>query len=115
MPIHKMKVVIPENHRLVIEVPESLSSGPAELTLSVPEREPSVGPEAPDPAALARWDHVMAALAKDPRPFDSLTLEEKQERHRLLRGVGRGILPSSDAIARAKRREIEIEEAKFGR
>ena len=114
MPTHKLHVVIPEDHRLVVEVPGDIRSGPAELIFVVPEGQATGEPKAPERDALARWDSVMDALAKDSRSFHSLTLEEKQERHRLLRGIGKGILPSSEAVARAKRDEVELEDAKFG-
>ncbi len=115
MQTHKLHVVIPEDHRLVVEVPESIASGPAELIFVVPGGQASGEPKTPERDALARWDSVMDTLAKDSRPFHSLTPEEKRERHRLLRGIGKGILPSSEAVARAKREEVELEEAKFGR
>ncbi len=115
METHKIHVVIPEDHRLVVDVPESIRSGPAELILMVSEEGGNEQPPAAREEALAKWDSVTAALAKDPRPFHSLTLEEKRKRHQLMRGIGKGILPSSAAIAEAKREEVELEDLKFGR
>lgn len=110
-----MQIMIPEDHRLVVEVPESIRSGPAELIFVVSEGQIEAKPQRPNADALARWDAALAALAEDPRPFRSLTQKEKRERHRLLRGIGKGIVPSSEAVASAKQQEIELEEAKFGR
>jgi len=36
MQAHEMEVVIPEDHRLVVEVPASVRSGPAKLILLLP-------------------------------------------------------------------------------
>jgi hypothetical protein len=52
-------------------------------------------------------------LAQDPRPFRELSPEERRDRLRRLRGIGRGLLSSSDEIARRKVEEVEIEERKF--
>lgn len=115
MRTHTMQVVIPEDRHLVVDVPETIRSGPAELILVVREGQPEAENLAPAPEALMRWDDVAATLGKDVRPFHSLTREEKMERHRKLRGIGRGILPSSAAIARAKLEEVDLEDARFGR
>lgn len=116
MQTHKMQVIIPKDHRLTVEVPEEIRSGPAELVFIVPSEESeSASQKKASPEALARWDSVMAEIAKDQRPFRELSREEKRARHRLLRGVGKGLLPSSEEFARAKRREVELEDRKFGR
>lgn len=49
---HEIEVVIPKDHRLTIEVPHSVRSGPARVILLVPSEEPQ--PPA-TPEALARW------------------------------------------------------------
>ncbi len=36
MQAHEMEVVIPEDHRLTIEIPETIRSGPAKLILLLP-------------------------------------------------------------------------------
>jgi len=67
------------------------------------------------PEALARWDAAAAELAADPRPFRELTLKERRARLRRLRGIGRGLLPSSAEFQRQKREEVELEERRFAR
>ncbi len=115
MQTHKMHVVIPTDHRLVVEVPETIHSGPAELIfVSYGESTPPAFPP-PSEEALARWDAVMAALATDSRDFRELSPAEREQRMQQVRGIGRGILPTSEQVAREKRQEIELEEAKFGR
>ncbi len=41
MQAHEIDVTIPEDHRLTVEVPASVRSGPAKMILLVPEKEPS--------------------------------------------------------------------------
>lgn len=36
MQAHEMEIVIPEDHRLVVEIPETIRSGPAKLILLLP-------------------------------------------------------------------------------
>lgn len=116
MQMHTMHVVIPKNHRLIVDVPEEVRSGPAELIFMVPseveEKEPA--PTA-SPEALARWDAVTAETERDPRPFRELSQEERRARLRRLRGAARGLLSSSEEFARRKREEIELEERKLAR
>lgn len=112
MQTHRMQVVIPEDHRLVVEVPETFHAGPAQLILVAPAQSQEL--KVTDPEALARWDSVLNQLAADGRPFHSLSAEEKLERHRLLRGIGKGILPSSEEVARSKREEAILEDSKLG-
>ena len=112
METHKMQVVIPADHRLVVEVPETIRSGPAQLILVVLEGEERATAE--DNSALARWDSIMAELEADPRNLTELSTEERRQRLRRVSGMGRGILPSSEQVAREKQREIEHEEARFG-
>lgn len=57
---------------------------------------------------------LAADLARDPKPFRDLTLEERRARLRRLRGAGRGLTSGSEEFARRKQEEIEIEERKFG-
>ena len=114
MQTHKMHVVIPKDHRLVVEVPETIHSGPAEL-IFVAHGQDATSVAPPNPEALARWDAVMADLAADSRDFRELSLAEREQRMQQVRGIGRGILPMSEQVAREKREEIELEETKFGR
>jgi len=113
MPLHKIEVMVPEDRRIVVELPETICTGPAELLVFTPAREAT--PKSPSPEALARWETRKAELAADPRPFRELSLEERRSRLRRLRGIGRGLLSSSDEFARRKLEEIEIEDRKFGR
>jgi hypothetical protein len=114
MQAHRMHVTVPENRRAMVEFPDTVPAGQVELIVLVPARreEPL---EKASQEALARWDAAAAELALDPRPFRELTLEERQSRLRRMRGVGRGLLPSSEEFRRQKREELEIEERKFAR
>jgi hypothetical protein len=114
MEMHKMHVVIPEDHRLVVDVPERIRSGPAQLIFVSPESTQGTA-KAADQRALARWDSIMAELEADDRDFRELSAEERRQRLSRIRGMGKGILPTSEQVALEKRQEIELEEAKFGR
>jgi len=72
-------------------------------------------PESAKREAQARWQAMRAELAQDPHSFRQLSPEERSDRLRRLRGIGRGLLSSSDEIARRKVEEVEIEEKKFAR
>jgi len=115
MQAHRMHVTVPENRRTLVEFPDSVPTGQVELIVLVsPEREEQPLEKASQ-EALARWDAAAAELALDPRPFRELTLEERRSRLRRMRGVGRGLLPSSEEFLRQKREEIELEERKLAR
>jgi hypothetical protein len=58
---------------------------------------------------------MRAELAQDRRPFRDLSSGERLDRLRRLRGIGRGLLSSSEEIARRKAEEVEIEERKLTR
>jgi hypothetical protein len=58
---------------------------------------------------------MRAELAQDPRPFRELSPEERHDRLFRLRGIGRGLLSSSEEIERRKAEEVEIEERKLAR
>jgi hypothetical protein len=113
---HRTKILIPESHRVEIEVPDTMPSGPAEVIL-LAELTPAAEPE---PAEISqeeadqRFKAVAAQLAADPRPFQDLSLEERRARLEAVMGIGRGLLSTSDEIARRKQEEIEIEERRFG-
>jgi hypothetical protein len=108
--------VIPEDHRLYVEVPRTIRPGPATLVLVTPsegEAESETWRETARIEARARWQAMRAELAQDPRPFRQLSMEERSERLRRLRGIGRDLLSSSEDFARRKAEEVEIEERKF--
>lgn len=110
---HQIHVVIPEDHRLLVEVPETIRSGPATLILVTSpagEAEPDSLPESAKREARARWQAMRAELAQDRRPFRQLSPEERSERLRRLQGIGRGLLSSSEEFAQRKIDEIESED-----
>jgi len=113
MRAHRIHIVVPENHRAEIEFPETIPSGPVELIVLVPARgeQPQAGAS---PQNRGRLAALAAELAKNPRPFRDLAPEERRERLRRLRGAGRGLTSGSEALAKWKREEIEIEDRKFG-
>jgi hypothetical protein len=108
-----MRVVVPEDHRAVIEFPDSIRSGPVELIVLVPqETEAEVGRK---PQGQGRMKALASEIAKDPRPFRDLSPEERSVRLEKVMGVGRGLMSTSEEFARRKVEEIELEERKFGR
>ncbi len=117
MATHQIEVMIPADRRLVVEVPETVRSGPATLILVTAFAGPA-GAEEPERTRIEarnRWQAVRAELARDSRPFRRLSPEERRDRLRRLQGIGRGLLSSSEEFARHKAEEIEIEERKFAR
>ncbi len=113
MQAHRMRVVVPEDHRAVIEFPKTIRSGPVELIVLVPpesEMEPDRKPE-----GQGRMAALVDDLAKDPRPFRELSPDERSARLEKVMGVGRGLMSTSEEFARQKREEIELEEQKFAR
>ena len=112
----RLKVVIPENHRIVVDVPEDVPAGPAELILMIerPGRT-EAGEAAVSESAKARFARLADELAADPRPFRDLSQEERKARLQRVVGVGRELFSPSEEIARRKEEEIEIEERRFGR
>jgi len=116
MATHQIQVLIPEDRRLFVEVPETIRSGPATLILVTPsegEAESDTLPESAKREAQARWQAMRAELIQDQRPFRQLSREERRERLRRLQGIGRDLLSSSEEIARRKVDEVEIEGKKF--
>jgi len=110
--------MIPEDRRLVVEVPETIRSGPATLILVTASAVPTEAVELSESARIEarnRWRAARADLAQDSRPFRQLSPEERCDRLRRLQGIGRGLLSSSEEFARRKAEEIEIEERKFAR
>ncbi|HYU35635.1 MAG TPA: hypothetical protein VEW48_26060 [Thermoanaerobaculia bacterium] len=114
MQAHRLHVTVPEDRKAFVEFPDSVPPGQVELIVLVAAEREQVSEKASQ-VALARWDAAAAELALDPRPFRELTLEERRARLHRLRGVGRGLLPSSEEFLRQKREEVEIEERKLAR
>lgn len=113
---HRLRVVIPEDHRVVVEVPEDVPAGPAELILMVERPGGSeAGQVAVPESAKARFESLAGELAADPRPFRDLSQEERKARLRRVVGIGRELFSPSEEIARRKDEELEIEERRFGR
>lgn len=108
MQAHRMRIVIPEDHRTVIEFPEAIRSGPVELIVLVPpENEEEEGRR---PEGQGRMAALVQELGKDRRPFRELSPEERSARLEKVMGVGRGLMSTSEEFAKRKREEIEIEE-----
>lgn len=111
---HRMHVTVPEDRRTLVEFPDSVPPGQIELIILISAEHEEI-PEKASRDAVARWNAVTAELALDPRPFRELTLEERRARLRQLRGIGRGLLPSSEEFLRQKREEVELEDRKLAR
>lgn len=113
MQAHRVHVTVPDNRRTMVELPDTVPTGPVELIILVAEEREE--PQKASQQALTRWDTAAAELALDPRPFRELTSEERRARLRRLRGIGRGLVPASDEFLKQKREELEIEERKLAR
>ncbi len=110
----RLRIVIPEDHRIVIEAPEDIPAGPAELILKAEGPTGSeVGAPRPSEKATLEFKSLADELAGDPRPFRDLSLEERRSRLRRVVGIGRDLFSPSDEIARRKEEEIEFEERRF--
>ena len=79
------------------------------MTPAEGEAESNTPPESTKREARARWQAMRDELAHE-RPFRQLSREERRERLRRLQGIGRGLLSSSEEVARRKVEEVEIEE-----
>lgn len=113
MQAHRLRVVVPEDHRAVIEFPQTIRSGPVELIVLVPSED--MEDESPSPEGKGRMAALADVLAKDSRPFRELSPEERNARIEKVMGVGRGLMSPSEEFAQRKHEEIEIEEQKLGR
>ena len=103
----RIRVVVPEDHRAVVEFPEAIRSGPVELIVLVPpEDDVEKGSKAEEQGRLAA---LASDLARDPRPFRELSPEQRSARLEKVMGVGRGLMSTSDELARRKREEIDLE------
>jgi hypothetical protein len=113
MQAHRIRIVVPENHRAVIEFPASIRSGPVELIVLVPPEDEA--DERHKPEGQGRMAALAKDLAKDPRPFREFSPEERRARIEKVMGVGRGLMSTSEEFAERKREEVEFEEKKLGR
>ena len=111
MRTHRLRVVIPADHRAVVEFPETIRSGPVELIVLVP---PENDAEDGKPEGQGRMAALAEDLARDPRPFRDLSPDERSARLEKVMGVGRGLMSSSEEIGERKLTEIELEERKLG-
>lgn len=115
MVAHRLKIVIPEDHRVVVDLPEDVPAGPAELILMV-ERAEVIPEEVPvSESAKQRFRDLADELAADPRSFRELSPDERKARLQRVVGIGRGLFSSSEEFARRKEEEIEVEERHLGR
>jgi hypothetical protein len=108
-----MRVVVPENHRAMIEFPETIRSGPVDLIVLVPRQDEAEASQQPE--GKGRMAALAAELAQDPRPFRELSPEERSARIERAMGIGQGLMSTSEEFARGKVEEIEIEERKLAR
>ena len=120
MQVHELKVMIPEDHRLVVDLPEGVRSGPARMILLISADNSAAEAERAEPQVRGRMAALHAQLAEDPRPFRELSSTERRARLRRVKGVARGLLrtrgeSASDEFARQKRVEIELEARKLNR
>lgn len=116
MVAHRLKIVIPEDHRVVVDVPEDVPAGPAELILMVERAEVIPSEEvAVSESARKRFRDLADELAADPRSFRELSPEERKARLQRVMGIGRGLFSSSEEFARRKEEEIDLEERHLGR
>jgi len=111
MQTHRIRVVVPEDHRAVVEFPETIRSGPVELIVLVPPE--NEAEQRHKPEGRGRMATLAADLAKDPRPFRDLSPEERSARLEKVMGVGRGLMSTSEEFARRKLEEIELEDQKL--
>lgn len=118
MGARRLKITIPEDHHLVLDIPEEFPAGPAEL-IAFPNQERREEPKVDDrpspEEALRRFKEVLARLSEDPRPFRELSREERAKRLRLVRGSGRGLFSSAEERFRNKQEDIDLEERRLVR
>jgi hypothetical protein len=113
MQAHRMRVVVPEDHRVVVQLPASIRSGPVELIVLVPSEHDAE--ESSRPEGQGRMAALARELGKDPRPLHELTPDERSARLDQVMGIGRGLMSGSEELARRKAEEIELEDRKLGR
>lgn len=119
MHTHRLKVMIPENRQVLVQMPEEIPTGPAEIVVFTKSPVVKELEEPSKEEASRRFRALAERLAADPRPFKELSLEEREARLNQIRGIGRGLLSTSEEFARQKQeeidRELEREERRFGR
>jgi hypothetical protein len=109
----RIRVVVPEDHRAMVEFPETIRSGPVELIVLVPpENEVEKGSK---PEGQGRMAALAGDLSRDPRPFRELSPEQRSARLEKVMGVGRGLMSTSEELAKRKLEEIDIEDQKLAR
>lgn len=111
----KLKVVIPEDHELVVRIPADVPAGPAELIVLSGPAAAELSPRRSAEEASRGFEELAARLASDPRPFRDLSPEERRERLQQVMGAGQALFSSSEELARQKQEEIDLEEERFGR
>lgn len=111
----RLQIDVPANHRVELELPHELPTGPAEvIVFSRPAPRPE--PAANEPAAkaqLEQWVSLADRLEAENRPFHTLSTDEKRVRVEAIHGIGRGLFSSPEERARLKQEEVDLEEAKF--
>lgn len=91
----------------MVEFPQSVRSGPVDLlVLEPPFEEPGEGATRKGQGSLVA---LTEELAKDPRPFRDLSLEERRARLAKIVGAGNGLMSSSEEFALRKLEEVAIE------
>jgi len=92
METHELEVMIPENHRLTVEVPKTIRSGPARLILVVPAEDETTPAPAREPQAggISPPDcGTQAAEGARPEEIDRLYAELRELMTRAGAGDGR--------------------------
>lgn len=113
---HRLRVVIAEDHRVVVEVSGDVPAGPAELILRVEQPERLATEELPvTQSAKARFESLADELAADPRPFPDLSADERRARLHQVVGIGRELFSPSEDLYRRKEEDLALEERRFGR
>lgn len=111
----RLRVVIPEDHRIVVDVPKDIPAGPAELILMVERPVGEARGGVVSESAKAQFESLAGELVADPRAFRDLSQEERKVRLSRVVGIGRELFSPSEEIARRKEEESELEERRFGR
>ncbi|MFY9825741.1 MAG: hypothetical protein WAM82_30485 [Thermoanaerobaculia bacterium] len=109
----RLRIMVPEDHRAVVEFPASVRSGPVELIVLVPPE--SEADKAGKPEGQGRMAALAREFAGDPRHFREISPGERRARLEKVMGVGRGLMSTSEELAQRKREEIDLEEQKLGR
>jgi hypothetical protein len=100
MDIRRLKVLIPEDHRLVVELPDEVPAGPAEIILLVTPPASGTDPLRASEGDRARFLALSKELRADPRPFRELSADERRARLCKIAGSGRSLFSTSDEFRR---------------